>query len=561
MRAKLALGIAATLAVVVLLPVVTVVALGAYGSSIGGATVASGPGNAQLLVSPSHGLPGSPLTVSGKHWPPRSNVAIQLQRPAANSKPLRLTEIITSRSGTFEIDTSIPGSVIPQGTQSVHIQAVSRKPDQPDAALLSVPFNLDPYPNEISINIVDADSGAPSSNALVRIDDSFGQQVATDSADDSGAVSFTGIRPGNKRITIRKVDYHIARASIDVPDAGQAAFEIALRKSPGKRLIFYAYGLSYTGETTIVGLDRASGLPIRESITVPHGRFAPASVSTWNLYQGFFLAVDQDAESISARSGDLDSLWALGAVGNWMVSLRQGMWVGIWHNYLGRSTIGDVVDSRASNQLSAPGSHLYIVDPESGEIVLRERIARYFLPPVLSPTKPYLYLVNWSGRSVDMLDLATGEQTTIAEHLPTTIINVLVDPTDSENLILSGVNEWVYKLETATGQVSEILQTPDVPAIFAVTNDGKLITAAFRSRELVVSNLETGQIEGVIPLHTHLDSILVDRSGQFIFGSTLNWPSNVITVQVIDSNSLTLAEVLEIPRAETASGDPPAREN
>ena len=561
MRAKLALGIAAALAVVVLLPVVTVVALGAYGSSIGGATVASGPGNAQLLVSPSHGLPGSPLTVSGSDWPPRSNVAIQLQRPSANSKPLRLAEIITSRRGTFEFDTSIPGSVIPQGTQSVQIQAIFRKPNLPDPITISVPFNLDPYPNQISINLVDADSGAPSADALVRINDSFGQQVASDSADDAGVVSFTGIRPGEKRITIRKVDYQIARASIDIPDTGKAAFEIALRQSPGRRLIFYAYGLGKTGETTIVGLDRASGLPIRETITVPQGRFAPASVSSWNLYQGFFLAVGQDPESISARSGDLDSLWALGAVGNWMVSLRQGMWVGIWHNYLGRSAIGDVVDSRASNQLSAPGSHLYIVDPDSGEIVLRERIARYFLPPVLSPAEPHLYLVNWSGRSVDMLDLATGEQATIAERIPTTIINVLVDPTDNQNLILSGVNKWVYKLETTSGEVSEILETPDVPAIFAVTRDGKLLTSAFRSRELVVSSLETGQIEGVIPLNTHLDSILVDKSGPFIFGATLNWPSNVITVQVIDANSLTLVEVLEIPRAETASGDPPAREN
>ena len=222
-----------------------------------------------------------------------------------------------------------------------------------------------------------------------------------------------------------------------------------------------------------------------------------------------------------------------------MLSIRQGMWVGIWHNYLGRSAIGDVIDSRASNQLSAPGSHLYIVDPDSGEIVLRERIARYFLPPVLSPTEPYLYLVNWSGRSVDMLDLATGEQATIAERIPATIINVLVDPTDHQNLILSGVNKWVYKLEIASGEVSEILETPDVPAIFAVTRDGKLLTSAFRSRELVVSNLETGQIEGVVPLQSHLDSILVDKSGPFIFGATLRWPSNVITVQVIDANSLT----------------------
>ena len=558
MRARLAVGIAAVLAVVILLPVAVVIALGAYGSSLGGATVATGPGNAELLVFPSHGLPGSSLKVTGKHWPPRSNVAIQLQRPSAGSdspsKPLRLAEIITSRRGTFEIDTTIPGSVIPFGTESVRIQAVGRKSSQPDAAVLSVPFDLDPYPNEVTISVVDADTGAASPEAIVRIDDSFGQRIAVDTSGETGDVLFAGIRPGKKRLTVRKVDYEIAQASIEVPDAGQASFRIDLRKSPGRRLLFYAYGLSDSGETTLVGLDRASGLPVRERITVPDGRFAPASVPSWNLYQGFFLAVDEDSGAISARAGDMDSLWALGAVGQWMLSIRQGMWVGIWHSYLGRSTIGDVVDSRASNQLSAPGSHLYIVDPDSGQIVFRRRVARYFLPPVLSPTESRLYLVNWAGRSVDSLDLLTREQSTIPGRLPTTVIGAIVDPVDDTNLILSGVDGSVYKLQTTTGEVSEVFRSSDVQAIVAVTNDGKLITSAFRSRELVVSSLETGQIEAVIPLHSHMDSILVDRSGPFIFGATLDWPNNAIMVQVIDTDTLTLVDVLDIPRAERTGG-------
>ena len=200
MRARLAVGIAAVLALAILLPVAAVVALGAYGSSLGGATIATGAGDAELLVFPSHGLPGSPLKVTGKHWPPRSNVAIQLQRPAAGpdslSKPLRLAEIITSRRGTFEIDTTIPGSVIPFGTQSVRIQAVARKSSQPDPAVLSVPFDLDPYPTEVTISVVDADTGAASPDAIVRIDDSFGQEIAVDTAGETGGVAFAGNPPG-----------------------------------------------------------------------------------------------------------------------------------------------------------------------------------------------------------------------------------------------------------------------------------------------------------------------------------------------------------------------------
>ena len=549
MRARLALGIAAALAVVVLLPVVVVVALGAYGSSIGGATVASGPGNAQLLVSPSHGLPGSPLTISGSDWPPRSNVAIQLQRPSPNSKPLRLAEIITSRSGTFEIDTSIPGSVIPQGTQSVHIQAVSRKPDQPYAAPLSVPFNLDPYPNEISINLVDADSGAPSPDALVRIDDSFGQEVAIDSANETGAVSFTGIRPGEKRITIRKVDYQIARASIEVPDAGKAAFEIALRKSPGKRLLFYAYGLSDTGETTIVGIDRASGLPIRETVTVPQDRFAPASVPSWNLYQGFFLAVDQDSGAVGADG--LSALWAMGTAGRNLRTISSGFSFGAWHSHLGKSDLGDIVHTLWSVQVPVGSTHLCIVDPESGRIVRRERIGHSVLPPILSSDGSKVFLVDWDTRSVDLLELATGERTTIVEDIPLLIAEAVSDPTDDSYLILSAAYGSVYKLHIPTGGLTEIYPDDQLQSVVHAGNDGRLMTSEFHSRDLVVSSLETGEIEAVIPLESHVNWLFRDRSGPYIFAAHLNWPA-VIRVQIIDSDTLRIVDVVEVPSLNDA---------
>ena len=557
MRARLAVGIAALLAIAILLPVAAVIVLGAYGSSLGGATTASGPGDAELLVFPSHGLPGSPLKVSGKHWPPRSNVAIQLQRPSTSpdslSKPLRLAEIITSRRGAFEFDTTIPGSVIPFGTQSVRIQAVGLKSTQPHPAVLSVPFKLDPFPNQVTISVVDAQTGSPSPQAVVRIDDSFGQQIALDASSDAGDVLFEGIHPGKLRLTVRKVDYEIAQASINVPEAGQAAFRIALRKSAGRRLLFYAYGLSDNGETTLVGLDRASGLPIRERITVPAGRFAPASVPSWNLYQGFFLSVDQDSRAVGARAGDTDSLWALGAVGQWMQSLRQGMWVGIWHSYLGRSSLGDIVHTLWSVQVPVGSTHLCIVDPQSGRIVRRERIAHNVLPPVLSSDRSRVFLVNWETGSVDVLELETGKRTTVVEDIPLLIVEAMGDPSDDAYLILSAADGSVYKLHTPTGTLTEIYSDDQLQSVINVGDDGRLMTSVLHSHDLVVSSLDTGQIEAVIPLQLHMDSILVDRSGPFIFGTTLSWPSNVFTVQVIDSNTLTVVDVIDIPRAETTA--------
>ena len=553
MRARLAVGIAAVLAVAILLPVAVIVALGAYGSSLGGATVATGPGDAELLVFPSHGLPGSSLKVTGKHWPPRSNVAIQLQRPSAGSdslsKPLRLAEIITSRRGTFEIDTTIPGSVIPFGTESVRIQAVGRKSSQPDAAVLSVPFDLDPYPNEVTISVVDADTGAASPEAIVRIDDSFGQRIAVDTSGATGGVLFAGIRPGKKRLTVRKVDYEIAQASIEVPDAGQAAFQIALQKSPGRRLLFYAYGLSDDGETTLVGLDRASGLPVRERITVPDGRFAPASVPSWNLYQGFFLAVDQDSGAISP--GDMSALWAMGMAARHLRTTSSGFSFGAWHSYLGTSSMGDIIHTFWSVQVPVGSTHLCIVDPESGQIVRREKIAHNVLPPVLSSDASRVFLVNWDTRSVDVLELATGERTTIVENVPLLIVEAVGDPSDDAYLILSSADGSVYKLHTPTGALTEIYPDDQLQSVVNAGDDGRLMTSVFHSRDLVVSSLETGQIEAVIPLQSQVNWLFRDRSGPFIFAANLNWP-NVIRVQIIDSDTLRIVDSVEIPSLNEA---------
>ena len=412
-----------------------------------------------------------------------------------------------------------------------------------------MPFNLDPYPNEVTVSVVDAGTGAASPEAIVRIDDSFGQRIAVDTSGETGDVAFAGIRPGKKRLTIRKVDYEIAQASIEVPDAGQAAFQIALQKSPGRRLLFYAYGLSDSGETTLVGLDRASGLPVRERITVPDGRFAPASVPSWNLYQGFFLAVDQDSGAISP--GDMSALWAMGMAARHLRTTSSGFSFGAWHSYLGTSSMGDIIHTFWSVQVPVGSTHLCIVDPESGQIVRREKIAHNVLPPVLSSDASRVFLVNWDTRSVDVLELATGERTTIVENVPLLIVEAVGDPSDDAYLILSSADGSVYKLHTPTGALTEIYPDDQLQSVVNAGDDGRLMTSVFHSRDLVVSSLETGQIEAVIPLQSQVNWLFRDRSGPFIFAANLNWP-NVIRVQIIDSDTLRIVDSVEIPSLNEA---------
>ncbi len=553
MTTKLAVGLAILLAALILVPVAAVVALGAYGSSLEGHDVTAGSGDAELVIFPFHGLPGSPLKVTGKRWPPRSGVEIWLRRPGAgpNSKSstLRLAEIVTSRRGTFEFDTTIPVSIVPIGTATVRIQATGRKADTDNGEVLAAPFRIEPFPNELTISVVDASSGLASAGAIVRIEDSYGQEVALEKTSSRGEVSLAGIRPDIMRVTVRQVDYAISAVAVEVPESGQAGLRVALKKSPGKRLLFFLNRSGDDGETFLVGLDRTSGLPIRERIAVPPGKLAPVSVGRWNLSQGFFLPVDEGAQSIGAGIGDGDVLWAMGAAGRQLRSMSQGFWTALWHSYVGRSLIGDVIHSRESTQIPDPGSYLYIVDPESGRIVFRQRMAHYILRPVLSSDGTRIYLINWDARSVDVLDLPTGKQTTIVERLPVQVVEAIADPSDESRLILSATDGAVYSFHMVTGEITEIYRGGRIQSVVRVGDEGRLITSAFGSRELVVSSLETGQIQAVIPLQSQVTWLWADPTGPFIFAATVSWP-NVISVQVIDSNTLRVLDAIEIPRVE-----------
>ena len=556
MTTKLAVGLAAVLAALILVPVLAVVALGAYGSSLGGRVGATGSGDAELEIFPSHGVPGSMLRITGKHWPPRSGVTIWLERQPPNAKSesrsLRLAEIVASRRGSFELSTIIPRSILPFGTATVRIKAAGRESDAGFDAARYAPFKVDPYPNEVILSVVDAGSRLPSEGAMIRIEDAFGQKIAVNSTGATGEVSFVGIRPGKKLVTVRKVDYKIARAAIDVPETGQAAVQIVLDKSPGKRLLFFAHGSLEDGETLWVGLDRASGLPVRERITVPTGKVAPSSVPDSNPYQSFFLSIDHAYPSFTAGAGDINALWAMGAVGRELRYTSSGNSTAIWHRYLGRSIFGDVVFSRWSAVLPAESSYLGIIDPHSGQIVLRERLHRNILPPILSSDGSRVFLVNGGARSVRVLEIQTGEKTTIVENLPWPVAKVIGDPSDDSYLILAAIDGSVHKLHTPTGTITEIYVGGRLQSVVTVMGDGRLITSGFRSRELVVSNPNTGQIQQIIPLQSKIDWILVDDTGPFIFAVTLAW-HGVSTVQVIDTKTFTVVDVVEMPRLDELS--------
>ena len=159
--------------------------------------------------------------------------------------------------------------------------------------------------------------------------------------------------------------------------------------------------------------------------------------------------------------------------------------------------------------------------------------------------------MNWDKRSVDVLELATGDRTTIVEDIPLLIAEAAGNPADDEDLILSTADGSVYKLHMPTGELTEIYPDDQLQSVVNAGDDGRLMTSVFHSHDLVVSSLETGQIEAVIPLESHINWLFRDRSGPYIFAAHLNWPA-VIKVQIIDSDNLRIVDVVEIPNVNDA---------
>ena len=158
MNAKLALAVTAALAVLILIPVLAVVGLGVYGSALGGSTRVTGSSGAELTLQPARGPSGSVVTIRGSNWPERKNVSLFLRRPAVTDAGaqlrLRLAKVLTSRSGTFQIESVVPSALVGADTNEIFIEGLSEVDGR--GASADVRFEVLPHPGSIKVSVVSA---------------------------------------------------------------------------------------------------------------------------------------------------------------------------------------------------------------------------------------------------------------------------------------------------------------------------------------------------------------------------------------------------------------------
>ena len=278
MLSKTAFRITVGLAVVILIPILAVIGLGAYGQSLGGISTGVGRQGAELTVLPASGRPGSTLRVEGTGWPPRSEIRLDFTRASrdgtAAGPPIRFGGILSSRSGMFASEVVLPTTLpLPPGSQLRITATAIEVRDRGIQA--TAPFEVEGFDNELIIETADPVTRARIGGVDVEILDRFRTLVARGQTGSDGAARFVGLSPSSGySATMQAEGREIFRsAAFSIPETGTLTVSAELPEAPRERFFIGARVYAEDNAIELIGIDTASELPVAERIELePWGR-------------------------------------------------------------------------------------------------------------------------------------------------------------------------------------------------------------------------------------------------------------------------------------------------
>ena len=271
MLSKTAFRITIALAVVILVPILAVIGLGAYGQSLGGISTGVGRQGAELTVLPASGRPGSTLRVEGTGWPPRSEIRLDFTRASqdgtAAGPPIRFGGILSSRSGSFASEVVIPTTLpMPPGSQLRITATAIEVRDRGIQA--TAPFEVEGFDNELIVETADPVTRARIAGVDVDILDRFRTLVARGRTGSDGTVRFVGLSPNSGySATIQAEGREIFRtAAFSIPQVGTLTVSAELPEAPSEWFFIGARFYAEDNAIELFGIDSASELPVAERI-------------------------------------------------------------------------------------------------------------------------------------------------------------------------------------------------------------------------------------------------------------------------------------------------------
>ncbi len=544
MRVRPIVLISGVLGLVVLIPVLAVIGLGFYGTSIGGQTSATAVSGAELRVSPAGGPPGSTVTVTGRNWEPREEVAIYLGIPgdaATEARRIRLLAVTASRSGGFEIEVVVPSLVFTAMATLATVEAESASGES-GPEVVSTGYEVAGYDTAVHVHVVDSRRGINLPGARLEMVDRFGRSMGTAKTGVDGVAPFAGPRPGPAEIVVSLIDFRRRQVSLTLPETGDLDFQIELAPMASQRLLTPHPDSIGGGMLMYALIDRASGLAL-DSIASVRLRGVPLqSVAEPGLEYRFVLP----AEIRISLEGDAGSaqppraLTSVLAVVNGLKGFDESSPSRVY--FVGNTGVLDLVF--ATDDAYWATQSLYLVDNRRFEVIRRVRMGPEVLPPVLSRDGAHVYVLDWFDRELEVYSAATGTPTRLTVDVPPFIGAVTADPRSDALYLLSALDGTIYHLDMAGDRVArQIASVPGATALVADPHRNRLYAFGEGLALLTVVNPETGAVVDMYALEGPIEWLWPDPDGEYLFGGLYGDRA----IQIIDAADLAPVTVTFMP--------------
>ena len=520
MKLRVSVAAAAVLAVLVSVPVAVIIALGAYGSAIGGTVKSVSKSGAEIKVTPSEGPPGSPVRIEGRKWPPRSEVAIFARRSEqrGDARRLSIARAISSRNGAFALDLVIPIGLATGRTSQLLIEAESSGPDRSFVGTSPVVFELLPFQNELIVKVIDSSSSLPLSGVRVEITNFVGATDSQGVTGSEGTIRFDDLSPGVVTVEAGLLDYRRNRITLAVPDSGAASTVVALAPDPRKRLYFPVADPLDNGQIRVAGIDRASALRSDSAVSVPVTRSElPATRLISNLSYFIPVRIERSADSSGQRSPyRLQSIIAYLSEQHGMhFYRRQTSGPLAW--YVGTSARGEIL-LVAEDPLSVVRFELRAIDPRTGgSRLLRRDISIHDVRPVASLDGTRYFFVNRFRRRIEAVDIESGQSIASISGVPRHTLRAASNPSGTRVYLLA-FDGGIFVVDIDAGSVDgPIAKVPGATWLASDKTGQRLFLVGSSLEVLVVIDLERPQSLHMVPLDQGAYWVWPDPEGPFIF--------------------------------------------
>ena len=545
MKLRVGIAAAAVLAVLVLVPVAAIIALGAYGSAIGGTVSSTSKSGAEINLSPAEGLPGSPVRIEGRKWPPRSEVAVFARRSGEldDSRRFSIAKAISSRNGTFALEFVIPTGLAAGRSSQLIIEAESSGPGKSSVETSAVAFELLPFQNELTVKVIDSSSSRPLSGVRVEITNFLGATDTRGVTDPTGTIRFDGLSPGIVTVEAGMLDYRRNRVKVAVPDSGNASTVVELAPDPAKRLYFPVADPLDNGQIRVAGLDRASALRSDSAVNVP---VTPPHISANRLMTNlsFFIPVNVESGADLPAQGlpdRLQSIFNYLSEQNRIRFYRRAS-SGPFAWYIGTSSQEEIL-LVVEDPLSAIRLELRAIDPLTGDSrLLRHDISIHDVMPVASLDGTRYFFANRFRKRIEAVDIESGQVIATIHDVPSHIVRAASNPSGTRAYLLAfdgGVFVVDVEARSVEGPIAE------VPGATWLTSDKtgrRLFLVGPGLEALVVVDLDRDQSIHMAPLDRAAYWVWTDPEGPFIFMGQARGAE----VTVVDAETLKVIERPEL---------------